>query len=98
MSPPKPEKLRRKLESLRRTGGIKSREMESFAKSLGRKSVTRGKEANWINKEFPHLPPVSIPHHGTELKRFTARSILDDFERDVEEHENRALETEESDA
>jgi hypothetical protein len=84
MSPPKVIRLRRKLESLRGKGGVKSSEIESLAKSLGRKRHKRGSEPTWINESFRHLRPVSIPHHSTELNRFTARAILDQLEADLE--------------
>jgi len=84
MSPPRAVKLRQKLEALRRKGGIKSSEMRAFAKSLGRKTASRGSEPNWINPHFPDLRPVSIPHHSRDLKKFTAQSILNQLEEDVE--------------
>lgn len=84
MSPPKVIRLRRKIESLRGKGGVKSSEIESLAKNLGRKRHKRGSEPTWINESFPHLRPVSIPHHSKGLNRYTARAILDQLEADLE--------------
>jgi hypothetical protein len=85
MNSSKLDKLRQELDSLRKRGGIKSTELESIAKSLGRKQSDRGKEPTWINAQFPSLRPLSIPHHGTsDLNKFTARSILGQLEEDIE--------------
>ena len=83
MNSKKLEELRQELASLRRRGGIRPNEMESFAKALGRKQDPRGKEPTWVNPDFPILRPVSIPHHK-ELNKYTAKSILDQLEEDIE--------------
>ena len=83
------EKLRRKIGELRRKGGIKSSEVESLAKSLGRVLHPRGKEPTWVSKQFPSLRPLSIPHHSTDLNRYTAGNILDQLEEDLERFEER---------
>ena len=54
----------------------KCRRLEAVAALLGRKRVKHGAYA-WESTVFARLPPVSIPHHSKELKRFTAESILD---------------------
>jgi hypothetical protein len=85
MNSSKLDKLRQELDSLRKRGGIKSTELESLAKSLGRSKSDRGKEPTWISIQFPSLRPLSISHHSTsDLNRFTARSILDQLEEDIE--------------
>ncbi len=83
----KVRKLKNWLKALRQAGGIKSLEMEKFAKALGRKKSKVGKEPTWINEKFPNLPPVSIPHHSVDLNRFTAGGILDQLENDLEKLE-----------
>lgn len=77
------DKLRKKIENLRRKGGIRPAEMESLAKSCGRVKIKRGKEPTWVNKDIPTLRPLSIPHHG-ELNRITARNILNHLENDLD--------------
>lgn len=64
--------------------------MEAIARSLGRKQHDRGKEPTWINEVFPDLRPVSIPHHASDLNRFTAQSILDQLEQDLKRLEESA--------
>ena len=80
-------KLREKLDGLRQKGGIKPTKIESLARACGRNPSKRGKEPTWINKEFQQLRPLSIPHHG-EVNRFTAQSILDQLEVDLDTWEN----------
>ena len=79
-----------RIEELRRKGGVKSSEMESFAQALGRKRSKGGKEPTWVSPVFPDLRPVSIPHHSKDLNRFTAGSILDQLEEDLIRHEEGA--------
>lgn len=92
MNATKVRRLRRDFESLRGRGGIKPKEMESLATKLGRKRHSRGSEPNWVSEVYKDLPPVSIPHHS-ELNRFTARSILDQLEQDLERLESEYLAT-----
>lgn len=80
-------KLKRKLGDFRSRGGIKSRELESFAKRLGRFRDDRGKEPTWVNEQFPTLRPLSIPHHSTDLNKNTARAMLDQLQEDIEKWE-----------
>lgn len=81
-------KLQTEIEELRNRRGIKPRELESLAQALGRKRHSRGSEPNWVSAVFPELRPVSIPHHGgRDINRFTAQSILDQLELDVERHQ-----------
>jgi hypothetical protein len=79
------DKLRKQVEELRKKGGIKSSELESLARALGRVPFKRGKEPTWVNKTFLGLRPLSIPHHGSkDLNRITANLILDQLEQDIE--------------
>jgi hypothetical protein len=82
-------KLRGELDAYRGNGcrGISPRDLESFARKLGRNRAKRGSEPNWVSEEFNDLRPVSIPHHSRDLSRFTAGSILDQLEEDIERHE-----------
>jgi len=86
MDKKKLNKIAAQLRGLRNSGGIKSRELESIAKSLGRKQHSRGSEPTWISTEFPSQRPLSIPHHSKELNRNTAGQILDQLEDDIECH------------
>jgi len=61
-------RLKGRLDDLRRKGGIKSSEVEALAKALGRvHDKKRGKEPTWVNRDFPGLRPLTIPHHSTDL-------------------------------
>jgi hypothetical protein len=78
-------RLKGRLDDLRRKGGIKSSEVEALAKALGRvREKKRGKEPTWVNRDIPELRPLSIPHHSTDLNKYTAGSILDQLEGDIE--------------
>ncbi len=72
------------IEEFRRRGGLKSDELESLAMELGRIKSNRGKEPTWVSSQFTNLRPLSIPNHSHDLNKFTARSILDQLELDVE--------------
>ena len=82
-------KLEKKLRELLRKPTVTTGELQSFARSIGRrkpsKSQVRGKEPNWISDEFPEARPISIPFHGRNraVSIGTAKSILYDFEEDV---------------
>src|SRR5689334_8412796 len=91
MGVPKIRKLRSKIEALRGKGGVKSAELESLARSLGRKRANTGKEPTWISEELPDRRPVSIPSHPGDLNRFTARGILDQLEGDLDRYEELLL-------
>ena len=80
-------KIKQYIDSFRNRGGVKSAELESLAKRLGRNESDRGKEPTWINRQFPNLRPLSIPHHSRDLNKITARSILDQLEEDIEKWE-----------
>ena len=87
LSRAKIQKLRSEIAAFRRKGGIKSTELESLARRLGRKRANIGKEPTWVSEELPNRWPVSIPSHPGDLNRFTARSILDQLEGDLDEYE-----------
>ena len=76
-------KLRKKLDELRGVGGVRSSELARFAIQVGRSRHPRGKEPTWVSDHLPDARPLSIPGHG-ELNRFTARSILDQLEEDLD--------------
>jgi hypothetical protein len=83
MTPRRLDKLKHELASLRRSQA-KAADLESLARRLGRKKVKRGKEPTWESKEFQHLYPLSIPHHGgRDIPRGTLNSILDQLEKDL---------------
>lgn len=85
MNKKKLAKIRGELSACRKRGGIKPDELERLAKELGRSRFKRGKEPTWISETFPYLRPLSIPHHGmSDLNRFTAQTIIDQLESDVE--------------
>jgi hypothetical protein len=77
-------RIRDRLNSFRGKGGIRPRKLEALARALGRSRVKRGKEPTWENKEIAGLRPLTIPHHSTELNKYTADSILDQLEGDIE--------------
>jgi hypothetical protein len=83
MAPSKLGKLRKRLNSLEGRGSVKSAEIEALAVALGRVRHKRGSEPTWVNESYPHLRPVSIPHHTRDLNRFTARAILRQLEEDL---------------
>jgi hypothetical protein len=79
--------IKESMEKFRRRGGIKSEELESLTKEIGRVKSKRGKEPTWVSSQFSDLRPLSIPNHTHDLNKFTARSILDQLESDVEKWE-----------
>lgn len=88
MNREKLDKLRTRVEEFRNKGGIGSSELESLARALGRVPSKRGKEPTWINPMFPDLRPLSIPRHGSkDLNKYTAKSIIDQLELDIEKFE-----------
>jgi len=42
-------RLRRRLEELRRRGGVRASELEPLAIAVGRRRHPRGKESTWVN-------------------------------------------------
>jgi len=93
VNPRKLAKLRRDIEGLRqRLAAIKGRELEKIATRLGRRLAGgRGKEPPWVSDELPHRNPITIPRHGgnKDFKPKTARNILDQFELDLDELEEK---------
>jgi HicA toxin of bacterial toxin-antitoxin, len=88
MNREKLDKLRKRVEELRKKGGIGYAELESLARALGRVYSKRGKHQTWVNQIFPELRPISIPHHGSkDLNRITANNILDQLELDIDKFE-----------
>jgi hypothetical protein len=92
MNKSKLRKLRRQLEALRtRPGNIRSVELARLANALGRKRVDRGKEPTFVSELLPQSRPLSIPHHSKALKQGTARNILDQLEKDIDDLEELVL-------
>ena len=88
MNKKKLKKLRTRLGDLRaRPRSIKSSELIRLARSLGRKRFNRGKEPTFINELLPKSRPLSIPNHPGTLKIGTAMNILDELEKDIDDHE-----------
>jgi len=86
LSQKKADKLRDEISRLRKKGGIKARELEAIASGIGRKRKDeKGKEPRWEHPEYGRdLRPLTIPNHSGDLKRFTARNILDQLESDLD--------------
>lgn len=62
----------------------KARDLERLAKQLGRSLVDRGKEPTWESADFPHLRPLSIPHHGSkDVSPFVLKNVLNQLELDI---------------
>ena len=89
-------KLQERLNTLRRTGGLASSELESLAQALGRERHPRGSEPTWVSTVLPGARPLTIPHHSRDLNRFTAKSILEQLEVDLDDLEAIAPDDEES--
>jgi hypothetical protein len=88
MTQRKLRQLRKRLNALRsRASNIKSGELEKLARALGRKLANRGKEPTFISEMLPLSRPLSIPHHATSIKTGTARNILDQLEKDIDDLE-----------
>jgi hypothetical protein len=84
MPPPDIERLRADIQALRRVGGVRSSDLQSIARRLGRSLSPRGKHPTWVSHILPTAPPLSIPDHGgRDLNRFTAQVILDQLEEDL---------------
>jgi len=78
------ERIQYEIDGLRtRASNIKRGELVSLAEKLGREHRKRGKEPTYVLKDLPNRPPLSIPSH-TKIAKFTALSILDTLEEDVE--------------
>ena len=82
----KVERLRAEVEDLRRKRDVKSREVVSLAKRIGRVLDNRGKEPTYIHPELPNRRPISIPNHPT-LTPGTKNNILDDLDIDLDAYE-----------
>jgi hypothetical protein len=67
-----------------RPANIRSLELQSLARALGRvRDTSRGKEPTFVSLLLPASRPLSIPDHPGSLKRFTAGNILDVLEQDI---------------
>lgn len=73
------EKLRQRLDNLREQGQVRSRELESLAKAVGR-TFRAGKHPVY---KMPGRPPLPIAHHSEPMKRHTKDGILDVLDGDI---------------
>lgn len=82
-------KIKKDLEGrLAAAAGQRGKELKKIAERLGRKKKDRGGEPNWVREDCPELsPPLSIPQHSKELKKATAKSIIEQLLSDVDEWE-----------
>ncbi|HMD87848.1 MAG TPA: hypothetical protein VKF38_01675 [Anaerolineaceae bacterium] len=81
------KKLKTRLAKLRnQVANMTNAKLVSFAGALGRTRSKRGKEPTYISELLPYSLPISIPGHK-KINKFTAGSILDAFEKDIEELE-----------
>lgn len=81
------EELRSELEELRAGAfNLKRSRLVSFAGSVGRNLSNRGKEPTYVSV-LPGRNPLSIPGH-TDIKGFTAKSILKVLEADLDQWED----------
>jgi hypothetical protein len=86
------EKLRRELESLRRSPA-KAIAFQSLATRLGRRVVNRGKHPIWESVEFSGLFPLAIPDHGgRDLSTGVRNSVLNQLEGDILAWDNKLSE------
>lgn len=51
---------------------------------MGRKLFGRGKEPTYVSEILKDKNPLSIPNHPGALSKYTAGSILDQLEADLE--------------
>jgi hypothetical protein len=78
------EELRQEIAALRaRPHNIKSKELISLAKSLGRVKAKRGKHLIYVSTLMPTRNPLVIPGHRT-LKSGTAGQIMDELSADID--------------
>lgn len=76
------KKLHRQIAAMR-AGTPNVGELQRLARKLGRKLLGgRGKEPQWVSRQFSELRPVSIPDHAS-MPRPTAQGIVDDLEGDL---------------
>lgn len=73
---------------------MKRTSLVQFAHKVGREPSSRGKETTFSSILLPCRAPMSIPKHP-DIKRFTAESILDTLEADLNELRERANKREE---
>jgi hypothetical protein len=76
------KRLRRKFEKLRgeAQGGMRAVKLEGFADSLG---LVRRRKNTWKSTRFPHNRPITIHPHPKPIKPPTAMGILDSFETEL---------------
>ena len=68
MNKQKLRKIKLRIEKLRGSNAnIRSRELISIAKALGRTQFKRGREPNYISSLLPGTTPISIPNDPNHL-------------------------------
>jgi hypothetical protein len=77
-------RLRKRIQDLRRKGGVRAAELETVAKSAGRRRHKRGREPTWVSRLLPTARPIAITSHPGDLNRHTAKAILDQLEADLD--------------
>jgi len=88
MNKRKLKKLRQELDNLRvHPSNLRNTELVKFATKLGRFKSNRGKEPTYVSDLLPQSRPISIPNHPGSFPRYTAISILDALEQDIDELE-----------
>jgi hypothetical protein len=85
MEKQKRDRIRWEINQLRsRIANIRSRELISLAKKLGRSLFPRGKHPTYVSDILLNRPPLSIPNHSGALPKYTAESILNILEEDLD--------------
>jgi hypothetical protein len=93
MDKKKLKKIKTKIDKLRnRIANIRYTELESIAKSLGRRRYNQGKELVYKSDLLPNSRPLSITKHPGSLNKITAGNILDSLDKDVFDLEEKAEE------
>jgi len=87
--PPDIEKSRDTLDQLRaRLANISHAELVRFAESLSRMKREASTRHPMYDSPLPGRPPLSIPGHRGSVAKWTAKTILDVLERDIDAWED----------
>ena len=85
MNPGRIRRLRRRIRQVQAgKANVRSRELRSLARSVGRVPVKRGKHPTFERKG---RPPLTIPIHPGAMSPITVDSILDILEEDLDYEE-----------
>jgi len=83
MSSNKVKKLRQELKTLWSRGGVKPRDIQSFAKRLGLRIVRSNRHPVWgapENKVFDGLDLFPVPDHSRDYAKGTRDSLLNSLD------------------